>query len=63
MELKRKTEMEKVYDLGTKMIEPVIKEKIQAGDVITIDTVGQNPKKSSIFRIRRSNPNECFVVS
>merc|ERR1711963_238700 len=31
------TEMETVYDLGTKMIESVIKEKVQAGDVITID--------------------------
>ena len=27
------------------------------------DTVGQNPKKSSILRSRRSTPNECFVVS
>ena len=71
-ELKRKTEekrkvnfseMETVYDFGTKMIETVIKEKVQTGDVITIDTVGQNPKKSSILRIRRSNPNECLVVS
>ncbi|TRY62133.1 hypothetical protein TCAL_06253 [Tigriopus californicus] len=31
------TEMETVYDLGTKMIDSVIKEKVQAGDVITID--------------------------
>merc|ERR1712018_738724 len=31
------TEMETIYDLGTKMIESVIKEKEQAGDVITID--------------------------
>merc|ERR1711863_174195 len=31
------TEMETVYDLGTKMIESVVKEKVQAGDVITID--------------------------
>ncbi len=31
------TEMETVYDLGTKMIESVVKEKAQAGDVITID--------------------------
>lgn len=31
------TEMETVYDLGTKMIESVTKEKIQAGDVVTID--------------------------
>ena len=31
------TEMETIYDLGTKMIESVIKEKVQAGDVVTID--------------------------
>jgi len=31
------TEMETVYDLGSKMIESVVKEKVQAGDVITID--------------------------
>lgn len=33
------TEMETVYDLGTKMIEAIQKEKIVAGDVITIDKV------------------------
>uniref|UniRef100_A0A6U3Z5B0 RuvB-like helicase n=1 Tax=Ditylum brightwellii TaxID=49249 RepID=A0A6U3Z5B0_9STRA len=31
------TEMETVYDLGTKMIEALTKEKVTAGDVITID--------------------------
>merc|ERR1712179_566951 len=31
------TEMETIYQLGQKMIESVIKEKVQAGDVITID--------------------------
>eukprot|EP01034_Spumella_vulgaris_P032833 gene32833-40530_t len=31
------TEMETVYDLGTKMIEALTKEKVSAGDVITID--------------------------
>lgn len=31
------TEMETVYDLGTKMIEALQKEKITAGDIITID--------------------------
>jgi RuvB-like protein 2 len=31
------TEMETVYDLGTKMIDALQKEKISAGDVITID--------------------------
>lgn len=31
------TEMETVYDLGTKMIDSLTKEKVTAGDVITID--------------------------
>merc|ERR1711942_168867 len=31
------TEMETIYDLGAKMIESVVKEKVQAGDVVTID--------------------------
>lgn len=31
------TDMETVYDLGTKMIEALTKEKVSAGDVITID--------------------------
>ncbi|OXU28453.1 ruvB-like 2 isoform X1 [Nasonia vitripennis] len=31
------TEMETIYDLGNKMIECLMKEKVQAGDVITID--------------------------
>lgn len=31
------TEMQTVYDLGAKMIESIQKEKIAAGDVITID--------------------------
>lgn len=31
------TEMETVYDLGTKMIEGLQKEKVSAGDVIAID--------------------------
>lgn len=31
------TEMETIYDLGTKMIESITKEKVLAGDIITID--------------------------
>lgn len=31
------TDMETVYDLGGKMIDSILKEKIQSGDVITID--------------------------
>eukprot|EP01096_Ripella_sp_DP13-Kostka_P003890 TRINITY_DN15892_c0_g1_i1.p1 TRINITY_DN15892_c0_g1~~TRINITY_DN15892_c0_g1_i1.p1 ORF type:complete len:471 (-),score=224.29 TRINITY_DN15892_c0_g1_i1:26-1417(-) len=31
------TDMETVYDLGQKMIDALIKEKVEAGDVITID--------------------------
>lgn len=35
----KSTEMETVYDLGNKMIEAITKDKITAGDVITIDKV------------------------
>lgn len=31
------TDMETIYDLGTKMIESLKKEKVQSGDVIAID--------------------------
>lgn len=31
------TDMETIYDLGNKMIESIIKEKIQAGDIVQID--------------------------
>ena len=31
------TEIETIYDLGNKLIEALTKEKVQAGDVITID--------------------------
>lgn len=31
------TDMETLYDLGQKMIESLEKERVQAGDVITID--------------------------
>lgn len=31
------TDMETLYDLGQKMIESLEKEKVQAGDIITID--------------------------
>lgn len=31
------TDMETLYDLGTKMIDCLVKEKVQAGDIITID--------------------------
>lgn len=33
----RTVEMETIYDLGSKMIDALTKEKVQAGDVITID--------------------------
>lgn len=31
------TDMETIYDLGGKMIDSILKEKVQSGDVITID--------------------------
>ncbi|XKL63941.1 hypothetical protein PGB90_006305 [Kerria lacca] len=45
----KSTDMETIYDLGNKMIEALMKEKVQAGDVITIDKV-----TGKITRIGRS---------
>ncbi|KAK9502389.1 hypothetical protein O3M35_011173 [Rhynocoris fuscipes] len=45
----KSTEMETIYDLGTKMIDALLKEKVQAGDVITIDKA-----TGKISRIGRS---------
>merc|ERR1719453_208389 len=39
------TEMETVYDLGAKMIEALQKEKVSAGDVITIDKASHRVSK------------------
>lgn len=38
------TEMETIYDLGTKMIESLHKEKVSAGDIITIDKASGEPR-------------------
>jgi len=44
------TEMETIYDLGQKMVEALSKEKISAGDVITIDkTSGKISKLGRSF--------------
>ncbi len=44
------TEMETIYDLGQKMVEALSKEKITAGDVITIDkTSGKISKLGKSF--------------
>lgn len=44
------TDMESVYDLGSKMIESLQKEKIVAGDIITIDkTSGRVSKLGRSF--------------
>ena len=45
--------METEYDLGAKMIEAISKEKIQAGDVITIDTASGRISKYIIIIKRR----------
>lgn len=48
------TEMETIYDLGTKMIEALTKEKVQAGDVIAIDKAS-----GKITRLGRSFARSC----
>lgn len=45
----RTTEMETVYDLGAKMIDALTKEKVEAGDVITI-----NKESGKISKLGRS---------
>nr|2CQA_A Chain A, RuvB-like 2 [Homo sapiens] len=52
------TEMETIYDLGTKMIESLTKDKVQAGDVITIDkATGKISKLGRSFTRARSGPS------
>merc|ERR1712086_891751 len=60
------TEMETIYDLGQKMIEAISKEKIMAGDVITIDKasgkiskLGRSFARSSDFD--NSGPQTRYV--
>merc|ERR1719199_2373636 len=60
------TEMETIYDLGTKMIESLTKEKITSGDVITIDkSSGKISKLGRSFTRSRDydamGPNTKFV--
>eukprot|EP01098_Paradermamoeba_levis_P003452 TRINITY_DN1572_c0_g1_i1.p1 TRINITY_DN1572_c0_g1~~TRINITY_DN1572_c0_g1_i1.p1 ORF type:complete len:497 (-),score=200.89 TRINITY_DN1572_c0_g1_i1:63-1415(-) len=56
------TDMETVYDLGQKMIESLSREKVQSGDVITIDKatgkitkLGRSLTKSKDFDVMGSN--------
>ena len=60
------TEMETIYDLGHKMIESIQKEKIMAGDIITIDKasgkiskLGKSFSRSSDFD--NQGPQARFV--
>ncbi|XP_003738264.1 ruvB-like 2 [Galendromus occidentalis] len=60
------TEMETVYDLGTKMIESMLKEKVVAGDIISIDkATGKVTKLGRSFTKERdydaSGPQSKFV--
>eukprot|EP00299_Pterocystis_sp_00344_P015133 c7543_g1_i2.p1 GENE.c7543_g1_i2~~c7543_g1_i2.p1 ORF type:complete len:462 (-),score=128.65 c7543_g1_i2:173-1522(-) len=60
------TDMETIYDLGQKMIDSLTKEKVQSGDVITIDKGTGNVTKlgRSFSRSRdfdASGPNTRFV--
>lgn len=45
----KSTDMETVYDLGGKMIDSILKEKVQSGDVITIDKATGNIKKTLLL--------------
>ncbi len=41
--------METLYDLGQKMIDALVKEKVAAGDVISIDKLRRKKKKLFFF--------------
>lgn len=45
----KSTEMETIYNLGTKMIESLTKDKVQARDVITIDKAMGKISKLGLF--------------
>lgn len=47
--------METIYDLGNKMIEAISKEKIVAGDVITIDKASGRISKTGRSFARASD--------
>ena len=66
------TEMETVYDLGQKMIESLNKEKVSAGDVVTIDKasgritkLGRSFARSrdSAFGVERSRASDAVATS
>jgi hypothetical protein len=55
------TEMETIYDLGNKMIESLTKQKVMAGDVVTIDkasgkitVIGRSFARVSVMNTRTS---------
>merc|ERR1719313_2107902 len=60
----KSTEMETIYDLGSKMIETIQKENITAGDVITIDKssgkIAARPQLCAIPRLRCYGPIHAF---
>ena len=57
------TEMETVYDLGTKMIESVIKEKVQAGDVITIDKTSVDANQTDTLLRFLNHPLQFGLIA
>jgi len=49
------TEMETIYDLGTKMIESLHKEKVSAGDIITIDKASGKQEAARMQHIQAAH--------
>ena len=56
--------METVYDLGQKMIESLTKEKVTAGDIITIDKATGRVSRlgRSFTRARDYDENDTIVI-
>ena len=60
----KSTELETVYDLGQKMIESLMKEKVTAGDIITIDKATGRVSRlgRSFTRARDYDENDTIVI-
>ena len=58
------TDMETIYDLGSKMVDSCIKEKIVSGDVIQIDKAsGMKSGVFSFFFLRSCDSSRSSILS
>jgi hypothetical protein len=55
------TEMETIYDLGSKMVESLSKEKVSAGDVIAIDKASGAASSDSMQFVHADAPGALTI--